>query len=63
MKKTLHINYPWQRLSKGQGFFVPCLDAEAVIRDGLRAALRFRITNAKATGGVKHGKLGVWFTL
>lgn len=63
MKKTLRINYPWQQLKKEQGFFVPCLDTEVVIRDGLRAALRFHITNAKATVGVSHGRLGVWFTL
>lgn len=61
MKKTLHLDYPWQHLNKGQGFFVPCLDTETIKTDGLRQALRHRLFDAKAKVGVKGGKLGVWF--
>lgn len=62
MKKTLQVMYPWSQLKKGQGFFVPCLDTEAVIQDGLRKALAYRILNAKASVGVKNGLIGVWFS-
>ena len=61
MKKNLQINYPWQQLNRGQGFFVPCLNTEAVRLDGLRDALRYRIFNAKAEVVIKDGRLGVWF--
>ena len=63
MKKTLQVTYPWSQLERGQGFFVPCLDTEAVIKDGLRKALAYRILNAKASVGVKNGLIGVWFHL
>jgi hypothetical protein len=46
---------------EGQGFFVPCLDTQAVKEEGLQEALRHRIFNAKAVIGTKHQKLGVWF--
>jgi len=62
MKKTLQVTYPWSQLEKGQGFFVPCLDTEAVKLDGLRKALAHRIFNAKASIGVKNGLIGVWFS-
>ena len=61
MKKSLQIKYPWPQLKRGDGFFVPCLDTEAVKTDGLRDALRHRIFNAKAEAGIKAGKVGVWF--
>lgn len=63
MKKTLQVTYPWSQLKRGQGFFVPCLDTEAVIQDGLRKALAHRIFHAKASVGVKNGLIGVWFHL
>ncbi len=61
MKKTLRVTYPWSQLEKGQGFFVPCLDTEAVKLDGLRKALAHRLLYVKATVGVKNGLIGVWF--
>lgn len=61
MKKTLQINYPWLQLKKGQGFFVPCLDTEAVKQDGLRNALRQRFFYGKAKTVIKDGRIGVWF--
>jgi hypothetical protein len=63
MKKTLQVKYPWSQLKRGQGFFVPCLDTEAVKQDGLRKALAHRIFHAKARIGVKNGLIGVWFHL
>jgi hypothetical protein len=59
--KKLKINYPWESTEKDEGFFVPCLDTQAVKEEGLQEALRHRIFNAKAKIGTKHQKLGVWF--
>lgn len=59
--KRLSIQYPWQRVEKGQGFFVPCLDVEAVQEDGLKAALKHRLFDARAYPAIKEGRLGVWF--
>lgn len=59
--KKLQILYPWQQLEKGQAFFVPCLDTQAIREDGLRKALGFRLYDARATVGIKYGKLGVIF--
>ena len=61
MKKSLQINYPWQQLKRGHGFFVPCLDTQAVKTDGLQHALRYRLFDARAREGVKNGLIGVWF--
>lgn len=58
---SLRINYPWSRLERGQGFFVPCLDTQAVKADGLQQALRYRLFDARARVGVKDGLIGVWF--
>jgi hypothetical protein len=59
--KKLQVLYPWQQLEKGQSFFVPCLDTQPVREEGLRKALGLRLYDARATVGVKHGKLGVIF--
>jgi hypothetical protein len=56
----MEIKYPWAKLKKGEGFFVPCLDTEKVREAGLRASLPHRIST-KAVPGVKDGLLGVWF--
>lgn len=53
--------FPWQRIEKGQGFFVPCLDSTKVQKAGLNAALRQRIFNAKAYPAIHNGLSGVWF--
>lgn len=53
--------FPWQRVEKGKGFFVPCLNAEKVRQAGLNAALRHRILDAKAYPAVHNGLSGVWF--
>ena len=55
------IQYPWTRLKKGEGFFVPSLDLEKTKELGLRASVRHRI-KANAHFGIKDGRLGVWFT-
>ena len=59
--KKLSILYPWQRLERGQGFFVPCLNTEEVRQAGLNEALRCRIFGAKAYAAIKDGLSGVWF--
>ena len=61
--KQLSIRYPWKGLERGQGFFVPCLDTEAVRREGLNKALYHRKFQAKATPCIKDGLIGVWFYL
>jgi hypothetical protein len=57
------LRYPWTKLKKGQGFFIPCLDPEAVKVEGLKAAVRYRCFYAKAKIGIKNGKTGVMFYL
>lgn len=55
------VHYPWKTLEKGQGFFVPCLDVEAVRQDGLKAALKLRLLDARAVACIRGGLIGVWF--
>jgi len=57
----LAIHYPWEQTEKGQGFFVPCLDTAAVREEGLKAALKLRLLDARATPGIRNGFMGVWF--
>ena len=61
MKKLLVVHYPWNTLEKGQGFFVPCLDTDAIKTAGLNAALGHRVLDAKAKPAIKDGLMGVWF--
>lgn len=53
--------YPWDRVESGQGFFVPALDLMAEREAGLLAAVKQRVTNARAVFVIKQGRLGVWF--
>jgi len=57
----LAIQYPWSRLERGQGFFVPSLDTAKTREEGLRAAVSARRFDAKAYVGVINGRLGVLF--
>jgi len=57
----LKIHYPWDQTEKGQGFFVPCLDTDAVREEGLKQAVRLRILDAKAYPAVRNELIGVWF--
>ena len=50
--------FPWSRVNKGQGFFVPCLNTEEVRQAGLAEALRHRIFTAKAKVGIRNGLMG-----
>lgn len=61
--KQLSIRYPWKGLERGQGFFVPCLDTDAIRREGLNQALKFRVFMAKAVPCIRDGRIGVWFYL
>ncbi len=54
-------HYPWDQLEKGQGFFVPALDLEAVRQAGLLAAVPLRVKDARAKFGIRRGQLGVLF--
>jgi len=53
--------FPWPRIEKGQGFFVPCVNTAEVIRAGMNEALRHRVLDAKAYPAVHKGLSGVWF--
>jgi hypothetical protein len=57
----LAIHYPWEQTEKGQGFFIPCLDTTAVREEGLKAAIKLRLLDARATPGIRNGFMGVWF--
>lgn len=59
--KNLLIQYPWKEVKKGQGFFVPCLDTDAVRQEGLNRALRLRLFDAKAAICIQNGLIGVLF--
>lgn len=54
-------SYPWTKLKKGQGFFVPALDLDAAREAGLRAAVRAKVTDAKTLYCLKGEQLGVLF--
>ena len=60
MKASL-IQFPWKKVEKGQGFFVPCLDTQAVRELGLKKAVLLRIMDARAITGIHSGFTGVWF--
>lgn len=57
----LKTHYPWDQTERGQGFFVPCLDTDAVREEGLKQALRLRIFDAKAYPSIRNELIGVWF--
>lgn len=55
------MSFPWDKLEKGQGFFVPALDVLAVRQQGLLAAVPLRVKDARAQPCIKRGMLGVFF--
>jgi hypothetical protein len=57
----LSIHYPWEQTEKGQGFFIPCLDTDAIREAGLKESVKLRILDARATVGIRNGLMGVWF--
>ena len=59
--KTIRLNYPWQQLKKGEGFFVPSLDPETLRKELLIDALKHHVYG-HATVGIRGEKLGVLFT-
>ena len=54
-------NYPWDKVEKGQGFFVPALDLDAERQAGLKAAIPYRYRDTDALYVLMEGKLGVLF--
>jgi hypothetical protein len=59
--KKLRVQWPWDRVGNGQGFFIPCLDPKPLMVEGLKQALHHRIFNAGASIGVRDGLVGVIF--
>lgn len=57
--------YPWHRTRAGESFFVPALDLQATMTEGMRAA-KFcfgRVPRFQARPAVYKGMLGVMFKL
>jgi hypothetical protein len=61
MKASL-IRFPWSKTEKGQGFFVPCLDTQAIRTLGLQKAVSLKILDARAHPCIRNGFIGVWFS-
>lgn len=59
--KVSSIHFPWEKVEKGQGFFVPCLDTDTVRQLGLRKAVLSRVLDARAITGIHDGFTGVLF--
>ena len=53
--------FPWDKLERGQGFFVPTLDLDAMREAGLLAAVPLHLKDARAAFVIRRGKLGVFF--
>jgi hypothetical protein len=60
MKLSL-IQFPWTKIEKGQGFFIPCLDTDPVRELGLKKATLSRVLDARAKTGIYQGFTGVMF--
>ncbi len=59
--KVSSIHFPWEKLEKGQGFFIPCLDVDAMRELGLKKATLSRVLDARAKTGIYQGFTGVLF--
>jgi len=59
--KVSSIQFPWTKIEKGQGFFVPCLDTAVVRELGLKKAVLSRVLDARAKTGIYQGFTGVLF--
>lgn len=55
------IQFPWSKLEAGQAVFIPCLDTDRVIDEGIRSARKAGL-HVSAVPGVRDGKFGVLFT-
>lgn len=55
------FKYPWDKVERGQGFFIPCLDTDAIKTKGLQQALVHRLWDARAKAGIRDNLIGVWF--
>lgn len=53
--------FPWPSIKVGQGFFIPCINTEAMRKFGLSQALQQRVFQAKAIPAVRDGLIGIWF--
>jgi hypothetical protein len=57
----MRIDYPWNKLEKGQGFFIPALDLDKAKEAGLIAAMQVRFFYPHYMYVIKDGLIGVWF--
>jgi hypothetical protein len=60
---TLSREYPWGRTKPGESFFIPGLDTQQIIFEGLRAAsyAGVSVKRTKAVPCIYKGLLGVMF--
>lgn len=56
-----HKLFPWDKLDKGQAFFVPALDVQPLREEGLKAAVTHRVLDARSVVCIMQGRLGVLF--
>ena len=61
MAKKLKLKFPWAETKPGEGFFIPCVNTEAVKARAARAALEARVFDYMMDEGIKDGKWGVLF--
>lgn len=55
------MKFPWDKVEREQGFFIPALDLAPLREAGLLAALRLQIKDARARYVIMQGQLGVLF--
>lgn len=53
--------FPWEQLERGQGFFIPALDLDAMREAGLRAAVPLKLKDARALPCIHRGLIGLLF--
>ena len=55
--------YPWHRTRAGESFFVPALDVNVTIREGMHAASLFygSLAGIRVRPAIYNGLLGVMF--
>lgn len=54
------LNLPWDRLDRGTGFFVPCLDFKGVSLALQREALRYGLIDVHIEPGIMAGYAGLY---
>jgi hypothetical protein len=59
--QKLKIEFPWEQVPLGGGFFVPTLNPERTIEQAYRSATERHIFHIKPFVCIVNGQLGVYF--